>query len=853
MIRAAAENTMTGEALSNTAMIVWLERTARHELITNILPFWSDLVDPASGTIVGRVDGNGRREHGGALSTVYVSQLLWAFAESYALIGDAALADRAGMVARQLLSHHRDPSCGGFFWSVGGGGDALETDKHLYAQAFAINALASAARIIDDHHLGEAAQETFDLVLEKAGDQAHGGFLESFDRDWRRIPNKRMYIGTRWAPKSTNCHLHLLDAFLSLSKIVPDRRLTLTIEHLVRLVLHRLIDGQMGLMGSLFDIAWKRMDDVWSLGQNFAAARLLARAADASADAALSREASRTSNGMVDGAFSLGQGKDGGVALQLNGRRLDPIRYWFVQAEAVTAALRRAGNTGPRTVRFARALSQATDVWRYILAHHSDPGTGEWIARVSRRFGPDRAAPKADVFKGAFHSTLCCLQILELGPSLRRIAAESGRAGPSLSRSRDGGARFASIAAICRRGQFAAAARAAKAARQADPDSPWALAALAMICRESGRYADAEIWAVAAIHRDAGCPIGHAEAGIALYAQGRIAQAHAALSRGVSADLPADHPAHLVFCETLLERDGPNAALKALEARCWQGADDQEARALQGLIRLTLGGSRHNDPAGYPDAVEGLQRDCGLARARGIYKAVQIGRFHEAETLARRGLRLIPADPDLLGATGFLYFVQMRFLEAGRHLEAATPGRAKDPDRIRVNKALLAYRVHDFGRVIALLDQVAGPAGDQNLIRAVLADSWRHAGQLCRAERLARECLDRDPHSSLAMAVLWRLDVREDGDPVEAAMAMLAKRPDEAPTLFFLADRLWATDPDRAVGLARRGIAAQPLLADAGFWAERLGESVGPGWLVDNPLGAVGICTPDRSILIAKE
>lgn len=824
-----------------------LARSAKEELIGNLLPFWRSVADPETGTIAGLVSALGVRDEDAPLSTVYVTRLLYAFSESYERLREPDLAKRAELLGRRLVRHHWDAEHGGAYWSVAADGTPLETDKHLYAQAFVIYAAATAARVFKNDALKNLAERTFRLVHVKAHDKVHGGYAEAFDRAWQPVANTRMAVPGSSGPKSVNVHMHMLEAVMALAGVSQMVQVRQAMSHLCKLFPLRMISPETGHTNSCFSTDWRPAGEVLCYGHDLGLAWLLVGAAEQLGDTELQTAIASAARRLIAASVAGGQADDGGIAFMNAAGHTDSLRYWWVQAEAVIALLQLAELNLRETGCPGDALDQAMAVWRFILRYHSEPRVGEWIERVDNRGTPDRAALRAGPWKGPYHSVRCCLEILARTERIRRLQIEAVTAEGERRRPLPEDSAYAVIAAECRAGRFAEAAEIAKAVRRAEPDSPWAIAAMAMICRERGQYADACRWADAAIRQDSQAGIGYAEAGLALFGQGRLSEAEPALSTGVSLGLPRDHPARLALCETLIETAGPDRALSRLEGHAWSAAEREDAAALAHFARTMRDVATNLIDPGGGDRSWSHDRTVAYARscAWQIYEAVRIKRHDAAAALARRGLRIAPSDADLLGAVALQHAAALRFDDADRLLGEAAYQEPSQPDRLQKTAALLAYSRRRFDEVVAILNDVTPESGRATLVQAILADAHRRLGDSVQAGRLARESLAGDPKSALARVVLWRLVAHESGaDPLEQARRFDRQRPDQAPVLFYLADRLWPEDPVAAEAMARRGIAIEPLLPDARDWAERLDVPLDPEAGTQDPLQAVGVVTP---------
>src|SRR5579872_6722558 len=193
----------------------------------NLLPFWeSRAVDAAHGGYLLGHDARGRYRRGADKFLVTQARTLWFFSRllrsAYGTAAHRAAADHGLAFLRDRLW---DRDAGGFFWSVDEPGMHVKQDgKHLYGQAFALFALSEYVRNGGDRGAMQLGAELFALLESKAHDDMHGGYRQSFARDWTAATQARDYLGQPAPAKTLNTHLHLLEALLSWFVVDPEPR-----------------------------------------------------------------------------------------------------------------------------------------------------------------------------------------------------------------------------------------------------------------------------------------------------------------------------------------------------------------------------------------------------------------------------------------------------------------------------------------------------------------------------------------------------------------------------------------------------------------------------------------------------
>jgi mannose/cellobiose epimerase-like protein (N-acyl-D-glucosamine 2-epimerase family) len=112
-----------------------------------------------------------------------------------------------------LFGRFRDPRHGGFFWKTDSEGRVVSDRKILYGQLFAVYALVEYYRASGEQFALDEARALFDVLAERAHDDANGGWNEHFRRNWRPLHRHRRGLEVEIPGlKSANTHLHAVEA-----------------------------------------------------------------------------------------------------------------------------------------------------------------------------------------------------------------------------------------------------------------------------------------------------------------------------------------------------------------------------------------------------------------------------------------------------------------------------------------------------------------------------------------------------------------------------------------------------------------------------------------------------------------
>ena len=392
------------------AMRARLDRLAGRALTAlkdDILPFWLRLEDRAQGGHFAGMDNAGRIDRSAAKSTVFVARILWTLSEIHRVLALPECLDQAARTRRFLADRLVDPRDGGLWWSATGDGLPLETDKHVYAQAFAIYGLAAHARATGDTDSLAAAQRLFRLVEERARDRT-GSYGEAFDAEWRPLENRRMAAGGLVGARTANTHLHLIEAYTGLLEASPDAAVRSALRALLELFLARFLAAGASHTHALLDATLRPLPGPVSYGHDIEASWLMVAAARAVGDDELAARIAEAATGLARSAAA-GQGSDGGwITERRADGTTDSRRVWWVQAEAAIGLADAALRTGDLGL-----MARAERTWDFIERVMMDRAGGEWFWRVDEAGRPDPSMPKVAAWKEPYHQARACLELIE--------------------------------------------------------------------------------------------------------------------------------------------------------------------------------------------------------------------------------------------------------------------------------------------------------------------------------------------------------------------------------------------------------------------------------------------------------
>jgi mannobiose 2-epimerase len=364
------------EALAQHAARWWLECGVDHE--------W--------GGFHGTLDSQGRPALPTDKGLVQQARHLWAFSTYYQRRSPTPeIRTVAEDTYRFVITRLRDPSDGEFFYTANRQGEVTNRMKKLYAQSFAIYALAAYGRVFCISEALDYALGCFRSLDARVHDQAHGGYDQSGET--------LSWIGG--LPKGTNTHIHLMEAFAELGRATGDEQVRVRLSELVDLIATRLLQPER-YVHAAFSAAWEPQGGpVVSYGHDLETAWLLmdaARVLDRAADPQLVEAALRMGEHSAERGYDA---QDGGYFYEgvPAGEVTNREKIWWVQFEAL-AGLWWVYQLSGKLVQLERL--ERTLAW---LEATRDRDHGEWFGSLLPdgslgSYGPN----KGDEWKASYHS-----------------------------------------------------------------------------------------------------------------------------------------------------------------------------------------------------------------------------------------------------------------------------------------------------------------------------------------------------------------------------------------------------------------------------------------------------------------
>ncbi|MCF0165966.1 MAG: AGE family epimerase/isomerase [Bacteroidales bacterium] len=394
--------------------VTQIKARAEKLLESNILPFWAEkMIDRERGGFYGRISGTGETDRTAPKGLILNARILWSFSAAYRYDGKPEWLRCATRAKDYLLEHFLDKANGGLYWSVSHLGEPLDTKKHFYAQAFAVYGLSEYCMATGKDAPGygealDAALRLYDLMQTYGHDEAGGGYIEACTRDWGEAPDMRLSDLEPNDAKTTNTHLHILEAYANLYRVSPSESLRKSIEELVLIFTDKIIDPKTGHLALFFEMDWKRTDNEVSFGHDIETSWLLYECALLLEDKEITERVREGCRRLYEASLE-GLQSDHSMIYHIDGRgKVNMERHWWVQAETVLGML------WQHKVNGTDLLPELDCALSYIEERLTDREGGEWFWSVMPDGSVNRSEDKAGPWKCPYHNSRMCLHLLKM-------------------------------------------------------------------------------------------------------------------------------------------------------------------------------------------------------------------------------------------------------------------------------------------------------------------------------------------------------------------------------------------------------------------------------------------------------
>jgi cellobiose epimerase len=331
------------------------------------------------------------------LGTIYISRILYGSSAAMIHLDDKSYLTLAELAYHTLTTQLRNPK-GGYFWGINADGTILHDEMHVsFAQPFVLYGLGEYYALAKDEQVAILIKEQVDFIEKKLTDKHEDGYLDGFTYSWNASEKQFKSLGT---------HLHLLEAYTKLSRVLKDTQFNVYVENLASIILKHFINLKVTRAIHQFDRHWAPQPDENWIGHNVESSWILCDAAATLKNKELQVKCKEVALHLCDVAIETGfDSQYGGMFNRFDkGNLLSTDKEWWPQAESAIAFLNAYSISGNK-----KYLSYAIRLLEYIDNTFSDSIIGEWYDSVSREGKPYLDKPKAHFWKSMYHNVRYCI------------------------------------------------------------------------------------------------------------------------------------------------------------------------------------------------------------------------------------------------------------------------------------------------------------------------------------------------------------------------------------------------------------------------------------------------------------
>ncbi len=388
----------------------------------NILSFWlNKMQDGQRRGFYGQMRGDLTLVPDAPKGCILNARILWSFSAAYRVLQKPAYLMAATRAKDYILEHFIDREFGGAFWSLDADGNPIDTKKQFYAIGFVIYGLTEYARATGDTEAYDYAMQLFDCIEQHSWDPVYGGYIEACTREWGQIADMRLSNLDANYPKSQNTHLHIIEPYTNLFRLMQERpelvrsedekaEVEKALRQLIHIFCDKILNPETHHLDLFFDMDWKRGAG-WleSYGHDIECSWLMHEAALVLGDKEVLKKVEPIVQ-LVAKASEKGLNADGSMTHEANldTGHVDADRHWWVQAEAVVGFMNIYQYFGDEA-----ALQKGLRCWQYIQDNLIDYQNGEWYWSRDPERNINLHDDHAGFWKCPYHNSRMCLEIIE--------------------------------------------------------------------------------------------------------------------------------------------------------------------------------------------------------------------------------------------------------------------------------------------------------------------------------------------------------------------------------------------------------------------------------------------------------
>ena len=394
------------------------KQSVEREVRENILNFWIEhTLDEEQGGFYGKITHSMDIEASAPKGLVLNTRILWSFSRAYNYFKTAEYLTVATRAYNYLVQYFWDKDFGGLYWLLDANGAAIDTKKQVYGQVFGIYAFSEYYRATKQEEALDFARGIYDKLEQYAYDPVNNGYIEALSREWKEIDQVRLSALDMNEKKSMNTHLHLLEAYANLYKVWNDKKLGNRLKNIIDVMLENILDQDTLHFGLFFDEYWHKKSNTISFGHEIEGAWLIHDAVTLLDDEDYKEKVETIilalSENIHNKALDGENGRNGVFNEQDRAGNIDKVKIWWVQAEACVGFFNAYQLTEKKFF-----LDTMYNIWNFVREYCVDRESGEWFGEVFGNGVINIRHNKVDLWKGPYHNTRACIELLERGVGL---------------------------------------------------------------------------------------------------------------------------------------------------------------------------------------------------------------------------------------------------------------------------------------------------------------------------------------------------------------------------------------------------------------------------------------------------
>jgi mannobiose 2-epimerase len=375
--------------------------------LVSILDWWTHHINnPANCFYYGEINSKNEPDAEAPIGLVLQSRLLWTFSAAFKHTQNHQYLKAANQAYDALTQKFYDNKNGGMYWSVHPNGQVASDKKQAYGIAFAIYGLSAYYEVTLDAGALKKATDLYTSLEKHFFDSEFGGYIECLGNNWSEIDDVRLSDKDQNAIKSMNTHLHIIEAYAALYKVLPNAGIKQSIQKLLHYFEKFIIDVGTSQQNLFFEKNWTPTSSVISFGHDIEASWLLQEAAAIIDDDIYLQKFTKLATNMA-GVVANNVSTEGAVYNEYH-RKINTLDFgkdWWPQAEAMVGFLNAYQNTG--NIQF---LQHSLKSWQVVNDYFKDPIYGEW------HWGYDSSGnlmvrEKAGFWKCPYHNSRACIEV----------------------------------------------------------------------------------------------------------------------------------------------------------------------------------------------------------------------------------------------------------------------------------------------------------------------------------------------------------------------------------------------------------------------------------------------------------